>query len=76
MEKKNTHKEIHKKQLDEDIELARVLYVTGTPTMFLGRDRVPNASDFDALSKEIDGLLGRAPAAPTSAQEAAADKAP
>jgi protein-disulfide isomerase len=55
-----------KKALDEhtyaevvksDMKLGAEAHVSGTPSMFLGTERVENATDFDALSHEIDAKL-------------------
>ncbi|MFT3767611.1 MAG: thioredoxin domain-containing protein [Minicystis sp.] len=55
-----------KKALDEhtyadavkaDMKLGMEAKVSGTPSMFIGTERVENATDFDALSKEIDAKL-------------------
>jgi protein-disulfide isomerase len=55
-----------KKALDEhtyadavksDMKLAMEAHVSGTPSMFIGTERVENATDFDSLSKEIDKRL-------------------
>ncbi|APR75653.1 DSBA-like thioredoxin domain protein [Minicystis rosea] len=55
-----------KKALDEhtyanavssDMKLGVEGHVSGTPSMFIGTERVENATDFDALSSEIDKRL-------------------
>ena len=55
-----------KKALDEhtyadavsaDMKLAMEAHVSGTPSMFIGTERVENATDFDSLSQEIDKRL-------------------
>jgi protein-disulfide isomerase len=44
-------------QVDADMKLGEEASVDGTPTMFLNGARVPNPTDFDALSKQIDSAL-------------------
>lgn len=43
--------------VDADLELGVSLGVDGTPTMFLNRKRVPNASDVESLRALIDAQL-------------------
>lgn len=40
-----------------DMKLAMEAHVSGTPSMFIGAERTENATDFDALSREIDAKL-------------------
>jgi protein-disulfide isomerase len=40
-----------------DMKLGAEAHVSGTPSMFLGTDPVENATDFDALSRDIDAKL-------------------
>ena len=40
-----------------DLKLGAEAHVSGTPSMFLGTERVENAIDFDVLSREIDRRL-------------------
>jgi protein-disulfide isomerase len=47
--------------VEADKKLATEARVSGTPSMFIGAERVANAIDFDALSKEIDAKLAAAP---------------
>lgn len=44
-------------QVDADLKLGEEVAVDGTPTMFLNGARVPNPTDFDALSKQIEAAL-------------------
>lgn len=46
--------------VDADLELGVSLGVNGTPTMFLNRKRVPNASDVESLRALIDAELAGA----------------
>jgi protein-disulfide isomerase len=55
-----------KKALDEhtyesavksDMKLAMEAHVSGTPSMFIGTERVENPTDFESLSRDIDGKL-------------------
>ena len=57
-----------KKALDEhtyadavkaDMKLGEEAVVSGTPTMFVGPERVTNPTDFDALSKQLDTALAK-----------------
>ena len=50
-------KETHKAAVDADVALGQEVGVQGTPTMFVGRERVQNPSDFAAISKVIDKQL-------------------
>ncbi len=47
-----------KDKVDADFKLGQEVSVSGTPTLFLNGARVQNATDFDAISKQIDKLLG------------------
>lgn len=56
-----------KKALDEhtyaatvkaDMKLGEEVGVSGTPSLFIGTERVQNPTDFDAVAKQIDKLLG------------------
>src|SRR5262249_14680194 len=55
-----------KKALDEhtyspagksDVKLGTEAHVSGTPSMFIGTERVENATDFESLSHAIDRRL-------------------
>jgi protein-disulfide isomerase len=55
-----------KKALDEhtyaaavksDMKLGEEVGVSGTPSMFIGTERVANPTDFDSLAKQVDGKL-------------------
>lgn len=57
-----------KKALDEhtyaetvkaDMKLGEEAAVSGTPTMFVGGERVANPTDFEALAKQVDGALAK-----------------
>ena len=43
--------------VDADMKLGEEVAVDGTPTMFLNGTRVPNPTDFDALSQQIEAAL-------------------
>jgi protein-disulfide isomerase len=43
--------------VDADMKLGEEVAVDGTPTMFLNGKRVPNPTDVDAVSKQIDEAL-------------------
>lgn len=43
--------------VDADLKLGGDVAVDGTPTMFLNGKRIPNPTDVDAISKEIDAAL-------------------
>ena len=43
--------------VDSDLKLGEEVAVDGTPTMFLNGARVPNPTDFDAISQQIDAAL-------------------
>jgi protein-disulfide isomerase len=43
--------------VDADMKLGEEVAVDGTPTMFLNGARIPNPTDFDAISKQIDAAL-------------------
>jgi protein-disulfide isomerase len=45
------------KQVEADMKLAMEAHVSGTPSLFIGTERVANATDFDSLSQEIDKKL-------------------
>ncbi len=44
-------------QVDADMKLGEEVAVDGTPTMFLNGARVPNPTDFEGISKQIDAAL-------------------
>ncbi len=50
------------KFVDADMALGQKVTVQGTPTMFINGERVANASDFEAISSQIDKALGVTPA--------------
>jgi protein-disulfide isomerase len=54
-------------QVDADMRLGEEVHVRGTPTLFVNRQRVENALDFDAVAEVIDAALGGATAAPAPA---------
>lgn len=43
--------------VDGDVALGNRVVVTGTPTMFINGARVPNATDFPAVSAQVDAIL-------------------
>jgi protein-disulfide isomerase len=43
--------------VEKDQELGKLVAVTGTPTMFMNGERVPNPTDFADVSKRIDEAL-------------------
>ena len=45
------------KQVDEDMELGKEVYVQGTPTMFINGERVGNPTQFQAIKPEIEAAL-------------------
>lgn len=47
----------YKAQVDKDMEMAKTVVVQGTPTMFLNGERVPNATQFDAIKPLLDKAL-------------------
>ena len=47
----------YKDAVDKDIELGGKIAVSGTPTMFINGKRVSNATDYAAVSAEIDAAL-------------------
>lgn len=44
-------------QVKSDMKLGSEAHVSGTPTMFIGTERVENPTDFDSLSRAIDQKL-------------------
>jgi protein-disulfide isomerase len=42
-----------------DMKLAEEAVVSGTPTMFIGAERVANPTDFEAVAKQIDSALAK-----------------
>jgi len=47
----------YKDTVDAELELGKEVFVSGTPTMFLNGERVPNSTDAAALAKAIDEAL-------------------
>ena len=47
----------YKEAVDADLKIGQDASVQGTPTLFLNGARVQNATDFAAISKQIDELL-------------------
>jgi protein-disulfide isomerase len=47
-------------QAKADMKLGEEVGVNGTPTLFVGAERVQNPGDFDAISKQIDAALAKA----------------
>jgi len=45
------------KQVDDELELGKKVFVSGTPTMFLNGKRIGNATDFGSVSAEIEKEL-------------------
>jgi protein-disulfide isomerase len=45
--------------VDADLKLGEEVAVDGTPTMFINGQRVPDPTDFDAVSKAIDAALAK-----------------
>jgi protein-disulfide isomerase len=43
--------------VQSDMKIAMEAHVSGTPSMFIGTERVENAIDFESLSREIDRRL-------------------
>ena len=48
---------LYAKQVDDDMEVGKTVFVQGTPTIFVNGKRVANATDFTAISAAIDGEL-------------------
>ena len=42
-----------------DMKLAEEAVVSGTPTMFVGAERVANPTDFDSVAKQVDSALAK-----------------
>jgi len=55
-----------KEAVDADMKLGETVAVDGTPTMFLNGKRIPNPTDFGAISAMIETELGGAAPAPTN----------
>lgn len=49
--------EEHAEQVETDMKLGQEVNVSGTPTMFLNGERVPNPTDFKMVSEMIDKKL-------------------
>jgi protein-disulfide isomerase len=47
--------------VDADLKLGEEVSVDGTPTMFVNGQRVPDPTNFDAVSKLIETALGKTP---------------
>jgi protein-disulfide isomerase len=48
----------HESRVQADLKMGGEVAVQGTPTMFINGKRVPNPTDFGAVSKAIDAALG------------------
>ena len=59
--KKALDESTHGAAVDRDMKLGEDVKVNGTPTIFLNGKRVQNATDFAAMSAEIDAELKKAP---------------
>ena len=55
--KKALDDKTYEKAVDADLKLGEEVFVSGTPTMFLNGKRVPNPTDFEMISKEIEKAL-------------------
>ncbi|MCB9785293.1 MAG: DsbA family protein [Deltaproteobacteria bacterium] len=49
-----------KEKVDSDQKLGESVGVQGTPSMFIGAERIENPIDFDAVSAQIDAALAKA----------------
>jgi protein-disulfide isomerase len=58
--KKALDESTHGAAVDRDLKLGEEVKVNGTPTIFLNGKRVQNATDFAAMSAEIDAELQKA----------------
>jgi protein-disulfide isomerase len=47
----------HAEAVKADMKLGSEAHVSGTPSMFLGTERIENPTDFEALAREIDRRL-------------------
>ena len=45
----------------EDVRLGEGVHVQGTPTMFINKQRIENAVDYESVSQAIEQVLGSAP---------------
>ncbi len=57
--KKALDSKAYDKQIQADLALGKEVGVRGTPTMFIGAERVQNPADYNMVKKEIDAQLAK-----------------